>query len=73
MYLVIREIIDHGKNGWLCGTDDESISRAIQHLLSRPELCSSLGQNAHKYVIKHFPLNEIFSRELETIMRVAGK
>lgn len=43
----IGEILQHGQNGWLVnpGSADE-LAAAIQHLASRPELRTTLGQTA---------------------------
>ena len=66
----IREIINHGKNGWLCGTGSESIRAAIIHLLNNPGLCSKLGKNARKYALEHFALDRILKMEEKVLKSV---
>lgn len=66
----IRELIRHGENGWLCAPDAKSIRQAIQHLLSNPELCQRLGQNARIYVRKHFDLERIVELEMNVLRQV---
>ena len=59
----IREIIHHGVNGFLCGTDSESIRRFIQELLDNRGLSKSLGKNARQYVLDHFSLDRVLKME----------
>ncbi|MBZ0306790.1 MAG: glycosyltransferase family 4 protein, partial [Anaerolineae bacterium] len=59
----IREIIQHGKTGWLSDTDPESIRAAIQALLQNPDLCAELGQNARQYALKNYALPSIADKE----------
>lgn len=61
----IREIINHGINGYLCGTDPESIKSSIEELLSNPSLCESLGKNAREYAVKYFSLDRIVEMEYD--------
>ena len=63
----IREIIQHGENGWLCGTDSQSIRTAIRELLERPRLRSELGRNARRYVLERFSLERIVGMELAVL------
>ena len=67
----IREIIRHGENGWLCGTDADSISQAIQHLLENPDLAQRLGDNARQFVLQNYALEDIVEKELKVIKKVA--
>ncbi len=66
----IREIIQHGKTGWLCDTDPESIRAAIQHLLQNPTLCAELGQNARQYALKNYALSAIADKEYTLLQRL---
>jgi glycosyltransferase involved in cell wall biosynthesis len=61
----IREIIDHGINGLLCGIDSESIGRSIKELLDNPDLCETLGNNARQYVLDHFSLDRVLKMEYQ--------
>ena len=66
----IREVILHGENGWLCDTDTDSISQAIRHLLNEPALTLRLGNNARKFVIRNYALENIVDKELSLIEEV---
>ena len=59
----IREIIRHGENGWLCGTDAASIRQAILKLLGEPELRAQLGINARNFVAARHGLDAIIRQE----------
>lgn len=69
----IREVIIHGENGWLCGTDSESIKNAIVHLLANPDLCKRLGENARKYVLENIALDRIIKMEIGVYHSVIGE
>lgn len=64
----IREIIKHGENGLLCGTDAESITAVAKQLLDNPGLQQTLGQRAREFAVKHYSLDRIVEQEL-TVMR----
>jgi glycosyltransferase involved in cell wall biosynthesis len=68
----IREIIHHGKNGLLCGTDFESICQAIQRLLNDPSLAKKIGKRARKFVLKNCTLEDLVEKELKIIKEVAA-
>ena len=66
----IREIIRHGENGWLCGTDVESIGKAIRKLLKDPALAQRFGDNARQFVLQNCALEDIVEKELKVIKEV---
>ncbi len=59
----IQEIIISGENGWLCGTDAESIRAALQKLLGDADLRAKLGANARAYAVEHYALSKIVDQE----------
>ena len=69
----IREIIRHGENGLLCEKNPGSIAQAIKQLLGDPELVQRLGDNARKFVLQNYALEDIVKKELEIIKEVALK
>jgi|TARA_Y100000310_G_C20607384_1_gene776232 glycosyltransferase involved in cell wall biosynthesis len=69
----IREIIDHEINGYLCGTDSESIGKAIEDLLSNPGLCQEMGKNARQYAVKNFSLDRIVEIEKSLYQEIIEK
>ena len=68
----IREVIKHGENGWLCETNSENIKSAICHLLSNPDLCKKLGENARIYVLENTSLDRIVQMEMEVHQSILG-
>jgi glycosyltransferase involved in cell wall biosynthesis len=63
----IRELIRHGENGWLCGTDAASIRQAIRTLLGDEALRRRLGQAARAFAVEHFSLDRVVELELEVL------
>jgi len=68
----IREVIAHGRTGWLCEADPESIHAAIAHLIAHPDLRAELGRNAREYVQASFSLDRIVELELQMYEEVLG-
>lgn len=60
----VKEIINHLKNGYLCGVSSESIRNAILDLLNNSNLKKRLAYNARAYIIKNFAFKKILKREL---------
>tara|TARA_B100000315_G_scaffold66920_1_gene60818 strand:- start:300 stop:1157 length:858 start_codon:yes stop_codon:yes gene_type:complete len=69
----IREIIDHGVNGYLCGTDAESIRSVLEKLLNKPDLCKSLGKNARLYAVENFSLDRTLEMEYQVYKEVISE
>lgn len=65
----IKEVMQHGKTGWLCDTDSESIQSAVLHLLANPDLCAELGKNARHYALEHYALSKIVEMEYQVIQK----
>ena len=61
----IREIIRHKENGYLCGTDVNSIRKAILEVLSNRELQEKIGRNARKTILQNFSLEKIMAKEIK--------
>ena len=71
----IREVIRHGENGWLCGTDPGNIRAAITALIDSEQLRLELGRNARAFALAHYSLDTIAESELgllETLRRRQG-
>jgi glycosyltransferase involved in cell wall biosynthesis len=66
----IRDVIQHGENGWRCGTDPESIAAAIRQLLADAALRSRLGRNARAYAVREYALDRVVDRELALYRKV---
>ena len=69
----IREIIDHGVNGYLCGTDAESIRSVLEKLLNKPDLCKYLGKNARLYAVENFSLDRTLEMEYQMYKEVISE
>ena len=63
VYGDVKEVIDHGKTGWLCGADAESLRHAIRHLLGHPDLCRQMGARARAFAEENFSLDQIVEKE----------
>lgn len=63
----IREIVDNGKNGLLCGTDVESIRSAIKKLLSMPGEQHRLGEAARQTICSAYSLSKIITKEIDAL------
>jgi len=69
----IRELIEHGRTGWLCETGTRSIQDSILHLLNNPGLRKELGTKAREFVCSNFALEKIVEEELALVHDVAHK
>lgn len=68
----IREIIGHRHNGILCGTDPESINKALVELSTNPELRAELGKNARSFALDNYSLDKIVVKELSLLTCMAS-
>ncbi len=66
----IRELIQHGHTGWLCGTGAESLRAGIQAVLGDAALADQMGATARRYIVEHCSLSRVVELEL-TIYREA--
>ena len=69
----IREMIDHGVNGYLCSTDPANIRKAIEQLLSNPDLRRTLGNNARQYAKENFCLDRIVEMEYDLYQEILNE
>ncbi len=65
--------VNHKINGYLCGTDTDSIASAIKTVLTQPELMKTLGTNARQYALEQFSLPQLARREYELLREVAQR
>jgi glycosyltransferase involved in cell wall biosynthesis len=61
----IKEIIKHKENGYLCGTDIDSIKQAIIEVLDDKKLQQKMGVNARKTVLENFSLDKNIQKEIQ--------
>lgn len=69
----IREIISHRHNGYLCGTDTESIIQAIQAVVEDPDLRSAMGKQARQVVLRDYSLDSILDLEKAVLLEAAAR
>jgi glycosyltransferase involved in cell wall biosynthesis len=60
----IKEVIERGENGILCGTDPKSIKEAIINLMNDEMLKVFIGEKARKTAEERFSLDKLIEREL---------
>lgn len=63
----IREIVEHGKTGWLCGTSQEEIRAALAGVLGDAKLRGRIGAAGLAYVREHHSLSAAAERELSLL------
>ena len=61
----INEVIEHDRNGILCGTDSNSIREAIITLMKDEELKQELGANARRTIVENYSLSNLARKELK--------
>lgn len=60
----IRGVIEHGKNGLLCGLSPEAIRTTVLQLLADRDLQVKLGKNARQYALNNLTIEKTVTREL---------
>ncbi len=66
----VSDMIDHGRTGWLCGPDVQSMRESIMYLLAREDLRNKIGSEARRFVCDNFSLDRIVPLELDLIREV---
>lgn len=69
----IRLDIDHGKTGYLCYTDSESIALAISAVLADMPLRKALGESARDYVMANYSLEKVLALETGVLKEVLNR
>ena len=67
----IRELIQHGQTGYLCGTSSSEIRAAVQVLCGDSTMQARLGRNAREFVTETCSLPRVLDMEL-AILRSLG-
>jgi len=63
----IKDLINHGETGILCGTSPGEIRAAIKEVLTNGDLQTSMGKNARRFIEEHFSLERIVAMELRLL------
>lgn len=69
----IREDLRHTDNGFLCGTEPESLAEAIRSLLDNSPLREEVGRRARRYIMEKYSLDRVSALELELLADLTGK
>ena len=69
----ISKVLQHEVTGYLCDTDADSITTAIETVLSQPDLMRKMGQNARKFAVENYSLPMLAQREYELLVDVAQR
>jgi glycosyltransferase involved in cell wall biosynthesis len=67
----IRDVIEHGRTGWLVAAEPDAIRRAILHLSANPTLCAELGANARQFALANYSLEAIAMKEAALLRQTA--
>lgn len=68
----IRELIDPGRTGLLCGLAAADLHAALAQALADPGLRQSLGAAARQFTTQHFAFDHVLSLELDLLAELAG-
>ncbi len=69
----LQSTLRHEETGYLCNTDVDSITAAINTVLSQPQLIETMGRNAREFVVENFSLPASARREYELLADVARR
>ena len=69
----IASTLQHGRTGYLCDTDVESIAAAIEAVLAQPAQSRRMGERAREYALEHHSLDRIAAREYEIYQAVLAR
>ena len=69
----ISKVLQHEVTGYLCDTDADSVTTAIETVLSQPDLMRKMGQNARKFAVENYSLPMLAQREYELLVDVAQR
>ena len=63
----LRELVQHGQTGYVCGVEAPQIRAAIETVLGAPSLRERLGAAARVFAAEHFSLESVFDLELAVL------
>jgi glycosyltransferase involved in cell wall biosynthesis len=68
----IREELDHGRTGWVCEPESNSIARVVAELLNNTVLRAKLGLAAREHIVENFSLDYVAGLELSLIKHLTS-
>lgn len=63
----VKEMLKHGKTGWVVNPSEKEVAVAIDYLLARKTLRHTLGAKARDEVKKHFDINSTVQKEIKIL------
>ena len=69
----IKEVINHGYNGWLVNTSKQSIKNGIIKLMNDNNLRQNLGINARITIEREYSIDKIYSEEVKIYNKLLFK
>ena len=69
----IKYMLKHEVNGFLCGTDADSIAAAIETVLAKPDLMRKMGENARRFARENHSLSNLAQREFDLLGDIARR
>jgi glycosyltransferase involved in cell wall biosynthesis len=67
-----REVIQHGKTGWLTELNPDDMRDGLSTLLDDANMRHEIGAQAREYALEHYQLDVLARREYEIIRQVVG-
>ena len=67
----LKYMLQHEETGYLCESDADSIAAAIETVLSKPTLMQTMGENARKFAVEHYSLEQLAQRGFDLLQEVA--
>ena len=68
----VRDVIEHGVNGCLCGADAEALGEGIDHVLADADRRQRLGEAARQTVLDRYALGRVVEAEMLAYRRALG-
>ncbi|MCY3864663.1 MAG: glycosyltransferase family 4 protein [Chloroflexi bacterium] len=69
----IESTLRHEETGYLCDTDADGITAAIEAVLSQPRLIEKMGAKARRFAVENFALQAVARREYDVLVDVARR
>ena len=69
----IQNVLKHKITGYLCNTDADSITAAIETVLAQPDLRRKIGDNARNYAVENYSLPMLAQQEYDLLVDIARR
>jgi glycosyltransferase involved in cell wall biosynthesis len=68
----VRELVDHGRTGWLTGTGPAELRQGLEAVLGQAGLRAGLGRRAREFCLERFALARVVDQELAVLAEAAA-